>query len=74
VSVAAIKIADIEKAIKEKQPNTKEELKRTLPPEVHEFIPLFLSWEAERLPLYRPGIDTRIKVRRKADGTLEALL
>jgi len=74
VSVAAIKIANIEKAIKGKQLNTKAELKRTLPLEVHEFILLFLFREAERLPLYRPGIDMRIEVQRKADGTLEALL
>jgi hypothetical protein len=66
-------MADVEKALKEKKPNTEEELKIQLPPEVHDLIPLFLSREAEKLAPYRPGIDHRIELRNKADGTLEAL-
>jgi len=36
-------MADIEKAIKEKQPKTEKELKNILPLEIHNFILLFLS-------------------------------
>jgi uncharacterized protein YlxP (DUF503 family) len=73
ISVAAVNIADVEKALREKKPNTEEELKTVLPPEVYDMIPLFLSREAEKLAPYRPGIDTRIELRTKADGSLEAL-
>jgi len=43
VIAAAINIADIIKAIKEKQVRTEKELKDILPPEGYNFIPLFLS-------------------------------
>src|ERR1700761_5863548 len=73
VSAAAINMEDVRKALKEKKPNTEEELRKTLPPEVHDLIPLFLTREAEKLAPYRPGIDHRIELRTKADGTPEAL-
>jgi hypothetical protein len=64
---------DIRKALREKKPNTEEELKTSLLPEVHDLIPLFLSRKADKLPPYRSGIDHRIELRTKADGTPEAL-
>ena len=71
--VAAFKTSDIEKALKGKEPKTDDELRRMLPPETHDMIALFLSREAEKLAPYRPGLDHRIELRKKADGSLEAL-
>jgi hypothetical protein len=73
VSVAALNMEDVGKALKEKKPNTEKELKNLLPPEVHNLIPLFLTREADKLPPYRPRIDHWIELRIKADRTLEAL-
>jgi len=66
-------MADIKKAIKEKQPKTEKERKNSLPPEVHNFILLFMSREADKLPPFHPGIDMQIEIQCKADRTLEAL-
>lgn len=74
VAVSALKtMEDVKKSMKEKKPNTEADLEKKLPPELHDLIPVFLTREAEKLAPYRPGIDHRIELRTKPDGTLEAL-
>jgi hypothetical protein len=46
-TLAASTAADIKKALKTKPYPTREELKKTLPPEVYNMIPLFCCREAE---------------------------
>jgi hypothetical protein len=52
----------------------REELKKTLPPKIHDMIPLFCRREAEKLAPHREGIDHRIDLREQADGSLPSLL
>lgn len=72
-TLAASISADIEKALKTKEYPTVAELKKRLPPEIRDMIPLFLQREAEKLPPHREGIDHRIELREKPDGSLPAL-
>jgi hypothetical protein len=62
--VAAASTKDIEKALKTKPYLTIEELKKMLPPEVYDMLPLFNRRDAERLAPYREGIDHRIDLRK----------
>ena len=64
---------DIEKALKTKPYLTREELKKTLPPEVYDMIPLFCRREAEKLASYHEGIDYKIDLRVQSDGSLPSL-
>jgi hypothetical protein len=50
-----------------------EELKKRLPPELYDIVPLFNQQEAEKLAPYREGIDHQIELRVKADSSLLAL-
>jgi hypothetical protein len=72
-TLAAAISADIEKALKTKEYPTTEELKKRLPPELYDMVPLFNQREAEKLAPHREGIDHRIELRAKADGSLPAL-
>jgi hypothetical protein len=45
-----------------------EELKKMLPPEVHDMLPLFNRRDAERLAPHREGIDHRIDLREQPNG------
>ena len=72
-TLAASIAADIEKALKTKGYPTREELKKKLPPEIHDMIPLFSRREAEKLAPYRKGIDHRIDLRPQPDGSLPSL-
>jgi hypothetical protein len=51
-----------------------EELKKMLPPEVYDMLPLFNRREAERLAPYREGIDHRIDLREQPNGAPPVLL
>jgi hypothetical protein len=55
--LAAAILADIEKVLKTKEYPTIEELKKRLPPELYDIVPLFNQREAEKLAPYREGID-----------------
>jgi transposase InsO family protein len=72
-ALAASIATDIEKALKTKPYLTQEELKQTLPPEVHDMIPLFCRREAEKLAPHREGIDHKIDLREQSDGSLPSL-
>jgi len=72
-TLAASVAADIEKALKTKAFPTREELKKTLPPEVHNMIPLFCRREAEKLAPHREGIDHKIELREQPDGSQPSL-
>jgi hypothetical protein len=50
-------LADIEKALKTKEYLIIEELKKRLPLELYNIVPLFNQQEAEKLAPYREGID-----------------
>ena len=69
LTVAVATMEDIQKSLKKKAYPTVEELKRKLPPEVHDMIPLFSRREAEKLPPHRKGIDHRIELREQPDGS-----
>ena len=53
---------DIDKFLKVKEPISKEEILKKLPPEYHEFIEVFLPKEAEKLPPHRP-FDHKIELK-----------
>jgi len=72
-TLAASIASDIEKALKTKAFPTQAELKKTLPPEVHDMIPLFCRREAEKLAPHRPGIDHKIELREQPDGSQPSL-
>jgi len=72
-SLAAATSEDIEKALITKGYPTEEELKKRLPPEVWDMLPLFSRREAEKLAPYRDGIDHKIELRKESDGSLPAL-
>jgi hypothetical protein len=51
-----------------------EELKKMLPPEVHDMLPLFNRRDVEKLAPYRDGIDHRIDLREQPNGAPPVLL
>jgi transposase InsO family protein len=67
-TVAAATTKDIEKALQTKPYPTIDELKRMIPPEVHDMLPLFNRREAERLAPHREGIDHKIDLREQPSG------
>ena len=72
--IAASITSDIEKALKHKEYPTVEALKKKLPPEIRDLIPLFNKREADKLPPHRDGVDYRIEIREQSDGSPHALL
>ena len=68
-TVTASTPADIEKALKTKEHPTMEALKKKLPPEIGDMIPLFAIREAEKLAPHREGVDHSIEIRKQLDGT-----
>jgi hypothetical protein len=73
-TVTAATTKDIEKALQTEPYPTIDELKRMIPPEVHDMLPLFNRREAEQLALYREGIDHKIDLREQPNGALLVLL
>lgn len=73
MTAAAMNMADIKEAIKERLPKTEKELENILLSEIHDFIPLFLAQEADKLLPFCLEIDTQIEICCKANRTLEAL-
>ena len=72
-TLAASISADFGKILKTKEHPTVEELRKRLPPEISDMIPLFNKREAEKLSPHREGVDHHIEIREKPDGTPFAL-
>ena len=72
-AVAVSTSVDIAKALKKKEHPTKEALKKTLPPELYDMIPLFSLREAEKLAPHKRGVNHCIEIRKQPDGTQFAL-
>lgn len=68
ITVSAASPEDIRKALRPKEETREEELKKTLPPEIHDMLPLFSKREAEKLSPYRAGMDHKIEIREKSNG------
>ncbi|RDA84009.1 hypothetical protein CP532_3143 [Ophiocordyceps camponoti-leonardi (nom. inval.)] len=66
--VRAVSLADVEKALQDKVPPTDQQLRQRLPPELHDFVPLFRKQDADRLNPHKPGIDHHIQLQPDADG------
>jgi hypothetical protein len=62
-------LADIEKAL---APKRHSDPRLKLPPQYHEFLPLFDRAEADRLPPSRPGVDHEIQLEKDDDGREKA--
>jgi len=74
IILAALTSADIEKALKTKEHPIIEGLKKKLPSEINDIVPLFSRREAEKLALYRKGINYYIDIYKQIDRTLYSLL
>ena len=72
-TVAAATTKDIEKAMETKPYITIGDLKKMIPPEFHDMLPLFNRREAEKLAPHREGIDHKIGLREQANGAPPAL-
>ena len=67
--VATASSKDIKKFLKPTEYLTIGELEKLLPPELKDIAPLFNKREAEKLLLYREGINYYINLRKKLDGS-----
>lgn len=67
IQVFAASMKDIEKALQPKAPT---DPRTKLPPQYHEFLPVFDRSEADKRPPHRgPDIDHKIELNKNADGT-----
>ena len=67
IQVFAASMKDIEKALRPKVPT---DPRTKLPPQYHEFLPVFDRSEADKQPPHRgPDIDHKIELNKNADGT-----
>ncbi len=64
----AISLVDINKALEKKKGLTQGELRQRIPPEYHEFLPLFAKAASEQLPPHRPGADHHIEILKDTEG------
>jgi hypothetical protein len=72
-TVTAATSEDIAKVLKPTEYPSIEALRRKLPPELNDIIPLFNKREAEKLAPHREGIDHRVNIKKQRDGTPFAL-
>ena len=56
-------MANIEKSLKPKYHPSKKEIKELLPKQYKRYINIFNLNKANKLPLHKPGIDYRIKLK-----------
>ncbi|KAI0995750.1 hypothetical protein K3495_g12432 [Podosphaera aphanis] len=71
ITLGAISINDINRALEPKKSVSKEEVQRGLPEEIRSFTDLFLDDDVHRdsaLPPHRPGVDTNIRLQQDDRG------
>ncbi|KAI0996740.1 hypothetical protein K3495_g11442 [Podosphaera aphanis] len=71
ITLGAISINDINRALEPKKSVSKEEVQRGLPEKIRSFTDLFLDDDVHRdsaLPPHRPGVDTNIRLQQDDRG------
>lgn len=73
--IGAITVNNITRALEPKKLLSEDEIRRSLPSEVHKFINTFMDDlpSEDALPPHRPGIDTKISLQKDKHGRLKEI-